>query len=113
MLGPAVGDVTLRQLFALNVLLQIADGSLTHAGISLGFLEGNPLLESSMGLLGVGTALLLYKAQSCGFLLLLCRSPSRFVPAALTVTALAVALLALVPWIGKYASFAAFLLTSG
>ena len=113
MLGPAVSGESLRQLFALNVLLQIADGSLTHSGISLGFFEGNPLLESSMAVIGVGAALLLYKAQACGFLLLLCRNPSRYAPAALTVTAVAVTLFALVPWIGKYASLAAFLLTSG
>src|SRR5262245_47558766 len=101
MLGAEAGETSLRQLFALNVLLQIADGSLTHAGIGLGFFEGNPLLESSMSLAGVGTALLLYKAQSCGLLLLLRRSPSAHAATALTGTALAVTLLALVPWLGK------------
>jgi hypothetical protein len=112
MLGTAVGEESLRQLFALNILLQLADGTLTHAGLDLGFVEGNPLLQSSMSILGVGTALLLYKAQSCGFLLLLRRSPSAYVSAALTATALVVTLFALVPWLGKYASYAAFLLGS-
>ena len=112
MLGTAVSEISLRQLFALNILLQLADGSLTHAGIGLGFLEGNPLIESSMSLVGVGTALLLYKAQSCGFLFLLTRTPSAYVATALTGTALAVTLFALVPWLGKYASYVAFLLGS-
>lgn len=112
MLGIAVGETSLRQLFALNILLQLADGSLTHAGIGLGFVEGNPLLESSMSIVGVGTALLLYKAQSCGFLFLVSRSGSAYVSAALTVTAVAVTLFALVPWLGKYASYAAFLIGS-
>ncbi|MGH7805458.1 MAG: DUF5658 family protein [Candidatus Binatia bacterium] len=110
MLGQAVTDLTLRQLFAVNVLLQIADGALTHAGIGLGFLEGNPLLDSSMSIIGVGTALLLYKSYSCGLLLLVRRNGSAYVSAMLTGTALAVTLLALVPWLGKYASLVAFLL---
>ena len=105
-----VGELPLRQLFALNILLQIADGALTHAGIGLGFIEGNPLLHSSMGVIGVGSALLLWKAQSCGLLFLVRRSASQHVSRALIVIALAITLFALVPWIGKYASFAAFLL---
>lgn len=110
MLGPAVNDLALRQVFAVNVLLQIADGILTHVGMGLGFLEGNPLLASSMSVLGGGAALLLYKAYSCG-LLLLVRNRSAHAVTGLTAIAVAVTLLALVPWLGKYASLAAFLLS--
>ena len=106
-----VGELTLRQLFALNILLQIADGTLTHGGLGLGFVEGNPVLSGSMSVLGVGTALLLWKAHACGLLFLVRRSPSAWVSGALLATAVTMTLFALVPWIGKYASFAAFLLT--
>lgn len=99
----------LRELFALNVLVQLADGMLTHAGIELGFVEGNPILLASMSTLGVGSALLLYKGYACGLLLLLrwnC-APARSAFVFLTL-ALIVTLAALVPWIGKVAVLAAF-----
>lgn len=103
------GEMPLRELFALNVLVQLADGVLTYVGIELGFGEGNPVLAASMATLGVGSALLLYKAWACGLLLLVRRrcAPARsaFV---LTGLALVVTLAALVPWIAKYAAFAAF-----
>jgi hypothetical protein len=105
------GEMPLRELFALNVLVQLADGLLTYAGLELGFVEGNPILLASMSTLGVGTALLLFKAYACGLLLLLrwhcapARSALVFLALALIVT-----LAALVPWIGKCASFAAFVM---
>jgi hypothetical protein len=106
-----VDDVTLRQLFALNVLLQIVDGILTHRAMELGFPEGNPVIRASMATLGSGAALLLFKANACGLLLLLARRcPPHRVRAVLGGIAVAVVLLAVAPWLGKYLSFALFTL---
>ncbi len=102
-------EFDLRRLFALNVLLQLVDGLLTYRALQLGFPEGNPLLKLSMATVGSGTALLLFKANACGFLLLLRRCvPPLLGTRVLRAVALGVALLAVVPWLGKYLAFAAF-----
>jgi hypothetical protein len=95
-------DLDLRQLFALNVLLQMIDGMLTYTGMRVGMTEGNPLLSASMAAVGAEPALLLYKAGACGLLLLVSRwmRPNVGGPALLGV-AMATTLLALVPWLGK------------
>jgi hypothetical protein len=100
-------ELDLRQLFALNVLLQLVDGLLTYRALPIGLPEGNPLILVGMAILGPGSALLLFKANACGLLLVL----RRFVPPllgvyALRTVALGVALLAVVPWLGKYLAFA-------
>jgi hypothetical protein len=101
-------EIDLRQLFALNVLLQLVDGLLTYGGLQLGFPEGNPLINVSMANVGPGSTLLLFKANACGLLLLLRRSvPPPLGARALRAVALGVALLAVVPWLGKYLAFAA------
>jgi Domain of unknown function (DUF5658) len=101
-------EIDLRKLFALNVLLQLVDGLLTYRALDIGLPEGNPLINVSMATVGPGSALLLFKANACGFLLLLRRSVPPLLGAwALRAVALAVALLAVVPWLGKYLAFAA------
>lgn len=108
--APAIDavEMSLRQLFALNVLLQLVDGLLTYRALQIGLPEGNPLLSASMATLGPGSALLLFKANACGVLLLLRRSaPPLLGTRALLTVALGVALLAVVPWLGKYLAFAA------
>ncbi|MET0153032.1 MAG: hypothetical protein ABW298_10555 [Candidatus Binatia bacterium] len=101
-------DLDLRKLFALNVLLQLGDGMLTYQALQFGFPEGNPLIKASMATVGSGPALLLFKANACGLLLLLRRSaPPLLGASVLRGVALGVALLAVVPWLGKYLALAA------
>ena len=95
-------------LFALNVLFQVLDGVLTYQSLGLGFGEGNPLLASSMSVHGTGMALLLFKAQACGLLLLVRRNTSPMLGMRLLHgTALGLVLFAIVPWIGKLLAVAA------
>ncbi len=101
-------ELDLRKLFALNVLLQLVDGLLTYRALEIGFPEGNPLLRVWMALVGSGSALLLFKANACGLLLLVRRGvPPLVGTRVLRVVAVGVALLAVVPWLGKYLAFAA------
>jgi hypothetical protein len=103
-----LSEIDLRKLFALNVLLQVVDGLLTYRALGIGLPEGNPLITASMATVGPGSALLLFKANACGLLLLLRRSvPPVLSAGALRAVALGVALLAVVPWLGKYLAFAA------
>lgn len=110
--GPArdasANDRSLQDLFALNVLLQLADGLLTYQALLAGFTEANPILNGSMATLGAGSALMLFKAQACGFLLLIRRSaPPALGSWVLRWTAVAYALAAVVPWLGKLVVLAA------
>jgi hypothetical protein len=99
-------ELDLRQLFALNILLQLVDGMLTYRAELLGFHEANPLVSASMGTLGLGPALLLFKAQACGFLVLLrWKAPPTLGALALWSTALGYSFLAVVPWLGKFLAF--------
>jgi len=101
-------ELVLAELFAVNVLLQIVDGLLTYNAVQFGFPEGNPLLGASFVTLGPATALLLFKAKACGLLLLVRRAASTvFVARALQLTAIGVAFLAILPWIGKLLAVAA------
>ncbi len=98
----------LQRLFALNVLLQLVDGLITYQAMGVGFAEANPILQGSMATLGAGTALLLFKAQACGLLLLIRRSvPPTLGSRVLRCTAIGYVLLAVVPWLGKPLVFAA------
>ena len=100
-------ELDLRELFALNVLLQLVDGMLTYGALQIGFREGNPLLSGSMAAVGPGSALLLFKANACGLLLLVRRgAPPLLGSRVLRAMALGVALFAVVPWLGKYLAFA-------
>jgi hypothetical protein len=101
-------ELDLRKLFALNVLLQVVDGLLTYQALQIGFPEGNPLIKASMATIGSGSALLLFKANACGFLLLLRRcAPPLLGANVLRGVAVTVSLLAVVPWLGKYVALAA------
>ena len=105
----AATDLYLRQLFAVNILLQLVDGLLTYRAGPLGFHEGNPLVSASMVTLGFGWALVLYKANACGLLVLVRRSaPPALGAFALWATAMGVFFLAVVPWLGKFMAFALY-----
>jgi hypothetical protein len=62
-----------HNLFLLNICLQMFDGVATYLGILGGAAEGNPIVAAAMTHLGLGTALLLFKAKACGCLVLLRR----------------------------------------
>lgn len=99
----------LRQLFALNVLLQAVDGFVTYQALSLGFIEGNPILHSAFAAVGVGPALLLFKAKACGLLFLLRRgTPPSLGVMTLWWLAVVYVLFAIVPWLGFLLRFAEF-----
>ena len=72
-LGIGHVNLDLRQLFALNVLLQVVDGLVTYGGIRVGMPEGNPLLSASIATVGTESGLLLSGA--------LCLVAGRFVAA--------------------------------
>jgi Domain of unknown function (DUF5658) len=99
--GSAI-EIHLQELFAVNVLLQVADGFLTYQALRCGFAEANPILNGSMATLGPGTALLLFKAQACGLLMLLRRNaPPILGSRVLRCMAVGYVLAAVVPWLGK------------
>ena len=57
-----------RLIFAVFVVLQVADGLITYGAVSIfgGAAEGNPLLQTWMQLAGVGPALVGAKLLACG-----------------------------------------------
>ena len=92
----------IADLFALNILLQVVDALITYQSLELGFGEGNPLLRASMATHGTAMTLLLFKGYACGLLLLVRRgAPPKLGSYVLFATALACALFAIVPWVGK------------
>jgi len=94
----------LHQLFLLNVTLQIFDGVASYYGVH-GWGEGNPFVYDAMVLLGVGPTLLLYKAEACGFLLLLRRlGGPRTTFAAYVLIAGVYGAWSFVPWIVRFGS---------
>lgn len=108
--GARSAELALADLFALNVLLQIVDGLLTYRALGVGLAEGNPLLSASIATIGPGSALLLFKAKACGYLVLIRRGASpTFVGPVLHAIALGYTLLAIVPWVGKLLAVAAIL----
>jgi hypothetical protein len=101
-------DLHLYRLLILNVALQLFDGVATYQGLRLGFKEANPLLVAAFGLLGVGPALLLFKANACGLLVLLHRAAPRPIGVAVMRGLAAIySVFSLGPWLGKFASLAA------
>ena len=100
-------EAHLYRLLVLNVALQLFDGVATYQGLRLGFNEANPLLTAAFGLLGVGPALLLFKAKACGLLMLLHRAtPARVGITVLRALAAIYCVLSLGPWLGKFISLA-------
>jgi hypothetical protein len=100
-------EAHLYRLLILNVALQLFDGVATYQGLRLGFTEANPLLAAAFHLLGVGPALLLFKAKACGLLVLLHRAtPARVGITVLRALAAIYCVLSLGPWLGKFVSLA-------
>lgn len=100
-------EMQLYRLLILNLALQLFDGVATYQGLRLGFREANPILASAFGLLGVGPALLLFKAKACGLLVLLHRAtPARVGITVLRALAVVYCVLSLAPWLGKFATMA-------
>lgn len=95
----------LFQLFVLNLALQVFDGVATYEGMRIGWSEANPILVSAFSYLGVGPALLLFKAKACLLLVLLHRNGShRSVPPVLVFLAAVYTIFSLVPWLAKFLS---------
>jgi hypothetical protein len=90
-------------LFVLNVALQLFDAVATYQGVRFGWREGNPILATAFGLLGVGPALLLFKADACGLLFLLNRNRRhQLASSALGLIAAVYSVFSLGPWLTKF-----------
>jgi Domain of unknown function (DUF5658) len=101
-------DLHVYRLLLLNLALQLFDGVATYQGLRLGFREANPLLVAAFGFLGVGAALVLFKAMACGLLVLLRRAaPPRIGLSVMRALAAIYCVLSLGPWLGKFVSLAA------
>ncbi len=97
----------LNRLLVLNIALQLFDGVATYQGLKLGFEEANPVLLRAFELVGVEPALLLFKANACGLLVLLCRTtPANVGIMIMRFLAAVYCVLSLCPWLGKFASLA-------
>ena len=94
----------LHDLFVLNIALQLFDGVATAHGIAC-WREGNPVIRAAMQALGAEQALLLWKAQACGWLVLLHRSaaPALAGPALAAGAGLYLSL-SFVPWMARFLS---------
>ncbi|MCK6556112.1 DUF5658 family protein [Candidatus Binatia bacterium] len=93
----------IHRLFVLNIALQAFDLVATYQGLQLGWREANPIIVAAFDYVGVGPALLLFKAKACGFLVLLrYLGDDTVVTTAMHLTAGAYATLSLVPWLAKY-----------
>ena len=104
-MDPHSAQVRIYQLVLLNVALQIFDGIATYEGLRLGWHEGNPLLVAAFAWIGIGPALLLFKAKACALLMVLHRFSHRpGVPAVLGLLAGAYGMFSLVPWTAKFVS---------
>jgi hypothetical protein len=100
-------ELYLYRLLILNVALQLFDGVATYQGMRIGVREANPLLVAAFSVLGVGPALLLFKAKACALLVLLHRAtPARIGVYVLRGLAAVYCLLSLGPWLGKFVTLA-------
>jgi hypothetical protein len=96
----------LHELFLLNLALQLFDGVATLQGHAC-WNEGNPLIRSTMQILGVEHTLLLFKAQACGCLVLLRRSGAPGLAAlGFRIGATFYLGLSFVPWMARFLSLA-------
>lgn len=94
-----------HQLFLLNLCLQMFDGVATYQGLRFHWSEGNPLLISWMALIGIGPTLLLFKANACGFLVLLRRFGAQpLAHGAFLVLACVYTVFSFVPWVTRIVS---------
>lgn len=94
-----------HRLFLVNIGLQVCDGLLTSFALSLGFQEGNPLIQATIDCWGPGWGITVWKAEACGMLVLL-RGLARYPAAvvALAVTAGSYLVLSVLPWLGVLVS---------
>jgi Domain of unknown function (DUF5658) len=100
-------DGHLGDLLILNLALQLFDGVATYSGIQVGFREGNPLLLALFAKIGVGPALLLFKAKACGLLLLVHQTaPARLGVRVLQLLAAVYCLMSLGPWLAMFLGLA-------
>jgi hypothetical protein len=100
-------QLLLHQLLLLNISLQLFDGVASFNGVNY-WGEANPLVLQSMMVLGVGPALLLYKAKACGLLLLVRRLSSPGTTLFVYVlAAVAYGTLSFVPWLTRFGSLLA------
>jgi len=92
-----------HDLFVLNIALQLFDAVATYQGLAIGWEEANPILVSAFQSLGVGPALLLFKAKACGLLFLLSRNDHHeLVVPALSFLAAVYSVSSLLPWMVKF-----------
>ena len=92
----------IHQLFLLNICLQLFDGVATYYGIVSPEGEGNPIVAAAMTQLGIGSALLLFKAKACGCLLVVRRLASqRVAGGALAAVAGTYAVFSFLPWMSR------------
>lgn len=97
----------LQQLLLLNVSLQAFDGVASYYGVPL-WGEGNPVMRQSMLTLGLGPALLLYKAKACGYLVLVRRlRDPRATLVVYALAAIAYGTLSFLPWLVRFGSLLA------
>lgn len=102
--GGVASPGLLHQLFLLNVSLQLFDGVASYYGVPC-WGEGNPLVYEAMAALGIGPALLLYKAKACGFLVLVRQlSDPGATVAVYVLVAVAYGVLSFVPWLVRLGS---------
>ena len=98
----------LHQLFLLNLCLQIFDGIATYEGMQHHWNEGNPLLLQWMPFIGTGATLLLFKANACGYLVILRRLASQpFVYESLVALATVYTFFSFIPWMVRLLSLLA------
>jgi Domain of unknown function (DUF5658) len=94
----------IRDLFVLNLALQLFDAVATYEGLRMGIREGNPLLAVAFAHLGVGPTLLLFKAKACTLLYLLNRNHRHWmVLPALSILAGVYCTFSLFPWLADFA----------
>ena len=90
-----------HRLFLVNIGLQVCDALLTYFALSLGFQEGNPLIQATIERWGPGWGLMVWKAEARAMLVML-RSLARYPVAvvALAVIAGSCLILPILPWLG-------------
>ncbi len=100
----SAAESRLHQLFILNITLQLFDGVATWQGLTF-WGEGNPVVQIAMASVGVGLALLFFKAKACALLVILrrCwRHPEAY--HALLVVAGFYTWFSFVPWMVRFVS---------
>ena len=92
----------IQRLFILNICLQVFDGVATYQAVGSPAGEGNPLVAAAMTEIGIGYALLLFKAKACGCLVMLRGMAGRaLVGVALTLLAATYGALSFFPWMSR------------